>query len=177
VEYAHLASILDRSMQVQHLGAMEYEPQPERIRTDQASRHTGSKVPPEKRAKIEEMLKAGEGIVSTARAVGSSEHTVSAIRNDLTKGVDVNAWKKGHSQNLMAAAQRMGERLLTEIDNISPAQLPLAIAIITDKALALNDQPTTVTEHRLRISHDQLDKIMKGEVVIDVPSDPAPPAG
>lgn len=154
---------------------MEYEPKPDRIKTDTQSRHTGAKLPPEKKAKIEEMLKAGEGIVSTARAVGSSEHTVTAIRNDLTKGVDVNAWKKGHSQNLMIAAQRMGERLLNEIDNLSPSQLPLAIAIVTDKALALNDQPTSVTEHRLRISHDQLDKIMKGEVVIDVQAEQSPP--
>lgn len=154
---------------------MEYEPQPERIKTDTQSRHTGSQIAPEKRAEIERLLKAGEGIVSIARTVGSSEHTVSAIRNELTKGVDVNAWKKGHSQNLMAAAQRMGERLLSEVDNISPSQLPLAIAIITDKALALNDQPTTVTEHRLRISHDQLDKILKGEVIIDVPADQSPP--
>lgn len=152
---------------------MEYEPKPERIRTDIKSRHKGTKIPKEKREEIEKRLEAGEGIVSTAKAVGSSEHTVSAIRNDLTKGVDTNAWKKAHGANLMAAAARMGERLLVEVDNLSPSQLPLAIAIITDKALSLNDQPTTVTEHRLKISHDDLDKMLRGQV-IDLPPELPP---
>lgn len=153
---------------------MEYEPKQERVRTDVGSRHTGSKLPPEKREQIEQLLKAGEGIVSIAKTVGSSEHTVSAVRNDLTKGVDMNAWKKAHGQNLMAAAQKMGERLLNEVDNIAPSQLPLAIAIITDKALSLNDQPSSVTEHRLRISHDDLDKMLRGQV-IDIPAQELPP--
>ena len=150
---------------------MEYEPQPEKIRTDIKSRHKGTKIPKEKREEIEKKLEAGEGIVATAKSVGSSEHTVTAIRNSMK---DVNAWKQGHRVNLMAAAQKMGERLLNEVDNISPSQLPLAIAIITDKALALNDQPTTVTEHRLRISHEDLDKMLRGQV-IELPADELPP--
>jgi len=151
---------------------MEYEPKPEKIRTDIKSRHKGTKIPKEKREEIEKRLESGEGIVATAKAVGSSEHTVTAIRNSMK---DVNAWKQAHRVNLMAAAQKMGERLLNEVDNISPSQLPLAIAIITDKALGLNDQPTTVTEHRLRISHEDLDKMLRGQVVIDVPPTELPP--
>jgi hypothetical protein len=73
----------------------------------------------------------------------------------------------------MVAAQMMGERLINEIPNLSPNQLPLAIAIITDKALALNDQPTTITEQRLRISHEDLDKMLKGEIIDITPEDPA----
>lgn len=150
---------------------MEYEPKPEKIRTDIKSRHKGTRIPKEKREDIEKRLEAGEGIVATAKAVGSSEHTVTAIRDSMK---DVNAWKQGHRVNLMAAAQKMGERLLNEVDNISPSQLPLAIAIITDKALSLNDQPTTVTEHRLRISHEDLDKMLRGQV-IDISPAELPP--
>lgn len=150
---------------------MEYEPKPEKIRTDIKSRHKGTRIPKEKRDEIEKRLESGEGIVATAKAVGSSEHTVTAIRDTMK---DVNAWKQGHRVNLMAAAQKMGERLLNEVDNISPSQLPLAIAIITDKALSLNDQPTTVTEHRLRISHEDLDKMLRGQV-IDIPPAELPP--
>jgi len=151
----------------------EFKPNPERIKTDVKSRHKGTQIPEEKRKAIEEKLKAGEGIVSIAREVKSSEHTVSAIRNDLSKGVELNAWKAGHRTNLMVAAQMMGERLINEIPNLSPNQLPLAIAIITDKALALNDQPTTITEQRLRISHEDLDKMLKGEIIDITPEDPA----
>lgn len=147
---------------------MEYEPKQEPIRTDVGSRHTGSKVPPEKRAEIEKRLKDGEGLVAVAKAVGSSEHTVTAIRNELGGTLELNTWKKAHRNNLMQAAAKMGKRLVDEVDNIAPSQLPLAIAIITDKAMALNDQPTNVTEHRLRISHDSLNEMLRGDV-IDVP--------
>lgn len=147
---------------------MEYEPNPEPIRTDVGSRHTGKNLEPEKRLDIETRLKAGEGIVAIARTVGSSEHTVSAVRNELAGTLELNPWKKAHRNNLMQAAAKMGERLVLEVDNIPVGQLPLAIAIITDKALSLNDQPTNVTEHRLKISHDSLDAMLRGDV-IDLP--------
>jgi hypothetical protein len=149
---------------------MEYEPQDKPIRTDVGSRHTGAKVPPEKRADIEKRLKDGEGIVAIAKAVGSSEHTVSAIRNDLGGGLELNAWKKSHRNNLMQAAAKMGARLVNEVDNLPVGQLPLAIAILTDKAMTLNDQPTNVTEHRLRISHDNLSAMLNGDI-IDLPNE------
>lgn len=157
---------------MQYNCGMEFKPKEEKIKTDVKSRHTGKKLKPEKRQEIETRLKAGEGIVSTAKAVGSSEHTVTAIRNDLSDGgLELNPWKKAHRNNLMSAAAKMGERLVMEVDNIPVGSLPLAIAIITDKAMSLNDQPTTVTEHRLKISHDSLDAMLRGEVIdiIDVP--------
>lgn len=155
---------------------MEYEPKQEPIRTDVGSRHTGAKIAPEKRAEIEKRLKEGEGLVAVAKAVGSSEHTVTAIRNEMGGTLELNVWKKAHRNNLMQAAARMGQRLVNEVDNIAPSQLPLAIAIITDKAMALNDQPTNVTEHRLRISHDSLNEMLNGQV-IDIPAEKENPEG
>lgn len=155
---------------------MEYEPKQEPIKTDVGSRHTGSKIAPEKRAEIEKRLKEGEGLVSVAKAVGSSEHTVTAIRNDMGGTLELNVWKKAHRNNLMQAAAKMGQRLVNEVDNIAPSQLPLAIAIITDKAMSLNDQPTNVTEHRLRISHDSLNELLNGQV-IDLPQEKENPEG
>jgi hypothetical protein len=64
--------------------------------------------------------------------------------------------------------------LLSEIDNISPASLPLAIAIMADKVMALQDAPTIVVEHRLRVSHNDINAMIKGEV-IDIPSNPDQP--
>jgi hypothetical protein len=156
---------VDHLGNLKHICAMEYEPQDKPIRTDVGSRHTGAKVPPEKRAEIEKRLKEGEGIVAIAKTVGSSEHTVSAIRNDLGGTLELNAWKKGHRNNLMQAAAKMGQRLVNEVDNLPVGQLPLAIAILTDKAMTLNDQPTHITENRLRISHDNLSAMLNGEVI------------
>jgi hypothetical protein len=145
---------------------MDYEPKPEKIRTDIKSRHTGKKLNSKKRKDIEDSLKSGKGIVATAKEVGSSEHTVTAVRNDLSAGgLELNPWKKAHRNNLMQAAAKMGERLVQEVENIPVGSLPLAIAIITDKAMSLSDQPTTITEHRLKISHDSLDAMLRGDVI------------
>ena len=76
----------------------------------------------------------------------------------------------------MQAAARMGQRLVEEVADLPVGQLPLAIAILTDKALALNDQPTNVTEHRLRISHDSLNELLNGQV-IDLPPEKENPEG
>lgn len=155
---------------------MDYEPKQDPIRTDVGSRHTGAKIAPEKRAEIQKRLKEGEGLVAVAKAVGSSEHTVTAIRNDMGGTLELNAWKKSHRNNLMQAAAKMGQRLVEEVADLPVGQLPLAIAILTDKALALNDQPTNVTEHRLRISHDSLNELLNGQV-IDLPQEKENPEG
>jgi hypothetical protein len=63
---------------------------------------------------------------------------------------------------------RGSTRLLEEIENIPAGQLPLAIAIMTDKVLALQDAPTVVVEHRLRVSHEDINAMIKGDV-IDLP--------
>jgi len=39
---------------------------------------------------------------------------------------------------------------------------------MTDKVLALQDAPTTVVEHRLRISHEDINKILRGEKTPEV---------
>jgi hypothetical protein len=142
----------------------------EKIRTDVGSRHTGAKIPVEKREEIERRLKEGEGIRHIAKEVGSSEHTVTAIRNSTESGPNLNSWKKSVANNLMEFVAKGAERLNAEVDNIPIGSLPLAIAIAQDKALTLNDQPTHVTEHRLSISHDDIGRLIKGDIIdIDPP--------
>jgi hypothetical protein len=71
----------------------------------------------------------------------------------------------------MAAIVAKGStRLLAEIENIPPGQLPLALAIMTDKVLALQDAPAVIVEHRLRVSHEDINKMLKGDI-IDLPPD------
>lgn len=141
----------------------------ERIRTDIGSRHTGKQLDPEKKADIERRLNEGEGIRHIARETKSSEHTVTAIRNS-QETTPLSSWKKNVAANLMEFVAKGAQRLNNEVDNIPIGSLPLAIAIAQDKALTLNDQPTHVTEHRLAISHDDIGRLIKGDVVdIDPP--------
>lgn len=39
---------------------------------------------------------------------------------------------------------------------------------MTDKVLALQDAPTVVVEHRLRVSHEDINAMIKGDI-IDLP--------
>jgi hypothetical protein len=81
------------------------------------------------------------------------------------KEFNLGTWKKQTAMTLSQIVSKGGERLLSEIDNISPAQLPLAIAIMADKVMALQDAPTIVVEHRLRVSHNDINAMLKGEVI------------
>jgi len=144
-----------------HCGAMDKN---ERIRTDIGSRHTGDRVPEEKKTDIVDRLKAGEGIRHIAKETKSSEHTVTAIRNSM-ETTPLNNWKRNVAGNLMEFVSKGAERLNNEVDKIPIGSLPLAIAIAQDKALTLMDQPTHVTEHRLSISHDDIGKMLKGDVI------------
>jgi hypothetical protein len=140
-----------------------------RIRTDIASRHTGNKLPVEKKADIQRRLGEGEGIRHIARETKSSEHTVTAIKNSQETS-PLNTWKKSVANNLMEFVAKGAQRLNNEVDNIPIGSLPLAIAIAQDKALTLNDQPTHVTEHRLAVTHDDIGRLIKGDVIdIDPP--------
>jgi hypothetical protein len=60
---------------------------------------------------------------------------------------------------------RGSTRLLDEIENIPAGQLPLAIAIMVDKVQALQDAPTVIVEHRLRVSHEDINSMLKGDII------------
>lgn len=151
---------------------MEYESSQERLSTNPFSRVTGKKVPKEKRDKAVELLKDGVGAGAVAEQTGLSKSTVLAVRKDVedNKGFDLGTWKKNTSALLSQIVSKGSNRLLEEIENIPAGQLPLAIAIMTDKVMALQDAPTVVVEHRLKVTHQDINKMLKGDV-IDLPPD------
>ena len=151
---------------------MDYKSSPERLSTNPNIKVTGKKkVKPDKRQKIEEMLADGAGTNAIVAETGITKPTVIAIKKDLEDNskFELGTWKKQTANLLSQIVTKGSSRLLTEIENIPAGQLPLAIAIMTDKVMSLQDAPTVVVEHRLRVSHDDINKALKGEV-IDLPS-------
>jgi hypothetical protein len=150
---------------------MEYESSKERLSTNPFIQVTGKKIPKEKRDKVIELLQDGQGASAVVEATGVSKPTVLAIRKDTedNKGFELGTWKKQTANLLSQIVTRGSTRLLDEIENIPAGQLPLAIAIMVDKVQALQDAPTVIVEHRLRVSHEDINSMLRGDI-IDVPS-------
>lgn len=149
---------------------MEYESSKEPLPTNFAEANRGKNHPPEKVKEITDMLKEGQRHRDIAAKTGVSPTTVTAInkRNQQEQDFNVSAWKKNTSRLMAEIVTRGSERLLEEIDDIPLSSLPIAIAIMTDKHQQLQDAPTVVVEHRLRIKHEDINSLIKGEI-IDIP--------
>jgi hypothetical protein len=145
---------------------MDYKSKEELLSTNPTGEVTGTGIDPEKRKKVVELLLQGKTNDQVAEEAGVSKPVVIAIKkHEIANGFSVNEWKRGISTALASIVSKGAERLSVEIDRIPAGQLPLAIAILTDKILALQDAPTTIIEHRLRISHEDINKMIKGEVI------------
>ena len=151
---------------------MEYESSPDRLSTNPSSRVTGKKVAKEKRDLTIELLKDGVGTNAVVEQTGLTKQTVIAIKKDTedNKGFDLGSWKKNTSALLSQIVTKGSVRLLDAIEDIPAGQLPLAIAILVDKVAVLQDAPTVVVEHRLKVTHHDINKMLKGDI-IDVPPD------
>ena len=146
---------------------MEYESSKERLSTNPSIQVTGKKVAKEKRDKVIELLKDGQGTSAVVEATGVSKSSVIAIRKDTedNKGFELGTWKKQTANLLSQIVTKGSTRLLDAIDDIPAGQLPLAIAIMVDKVAALQDAPTVIVEHRLRVSHEDINSMLKGDIV------------
>ena len=146
---------------------MEYESSKERLSTNPSIQVTGKKVAKEKRDKVIELLKDGQGTSAVVEATGVSKATVLAIRKDTedNKGFELGTWKKQTANLLSQIVTKGSTRLLDAIDDIPAGQLPLAIAIMVDKVAALQDAPTVIVEHRLRVSHEDINSMLKGDII------------
>ena len=151
---------------------MEYESSQERLSTNPSSRVTGKKVAKEKRDLTIELLKDGVGTNAVVAQTGLTKQTVIAIKKDTedNKGFDLGSWKKNTSALLSQIVTKGSVRLLDAIEDIPAGQLPLAIAILVDKVAVLQDAPTVVVDHRLKVTHHDINKMLKGDI-IDIPPD------
>jgi hypothetical protein len=149
---------------------MDYESSPERLSTNPTHKRTGKNLPKETQEKVQEMLKDGSGASEINQVTGVNRTTVIAMRQNMESNSEfqLGTWKKQTATLMSQIVSRGSTRLLEEIENIPAGQLPLAIAIMTDKVLALQDAPTIVVEHRLRVSHEDINAMIKGDI-IDLP--------
>jgi hypothetical protein len=146
---------------------MEYESSKERLSTNPSIQVTGKKIAKEKRDKVIAALSDGQGTNAVAETAGVSKSAVIAIRKDTedNKGFELGTWKKQTATLLSQIVTRGSTRLLDEIENIPAGQLPLAIAIMVDKVQALQDAPTVIVEHRLRVSHEDINSMLRGDII------------
>lgn len=98
-------------------------------------------------ARYREIVRAigeGLGIRQIARAWKVSPHTIMAIREREGAGI---ATHKAELASLATLGARMGiERLIEEMDSLKRESLPVAIGILTDKALLLSGEATSRVE-------------------------------
>jgi hypothetical protein len=134
---------------------MEYKSKDEIISNDQKQNHTGERIPEETRSKIQEMLKQGSTQKEIIAETGVSQHTVVGIRKAMP-ALDEKTWKKSVVDTLRHVVNRGANRLQEEIDDIPITSMPISLAVLIDKINVLSDQPTAVTEHRMRITHEEL---------------------
>jgi len=148
---------------------MEYESEEERLSTNPSINCTGKNVPAEKRKKVVELLQDGTGTRAINAETGVSRPAIIAIRKDEEDAgkFELGTWKKQTASLLSQIVSKGSTRLLTEIENIPAGQLPLAIAIMTDKVMQLQDAPTTIVEHRLRVSHEDINAMLSGRKAPD----------
>ena len=146
---------------------MEYESSQERLPTNPNQRSSGNGIDPLVRNKIIDMLKQGAGVTHIQRQTGVNKHTIIAIRNAAQDAgmFPHGSWKKHTAETFSEIVSRGADRLLNEIDELPVGQLPVALAIMTDKVLTLQDAPTVVVEHRLKVSHDDINAMLRGEVI------------
>lgn len=156
---------------------MDYESKSDLLSTNPTGEVSGKGISPERRKRVVELLMQGKTNEEVATESGVSKPVVIAIKKqEAVNGFSINEWKRNISTALASIVSKGADRLSVEIEKIPAGQLPLAIAILTDKILALQDAPTTIVEHRLRVSHEDINKMIKGEIIdlkqsVDKPKD------
>lgn len=150
---------------------MNYESSQERLPTNHTKPNGGKNLPKEKVDKIEELLKQGMGTTAIVEEVGVCNNSVIAIKKQMEDAskFESGTWKKNTARIMSEIVTRGSERLMSEIDDLPVGQLPLAIAIMTDKVLALQDAPSVIVEHRLKVRHEDINAMIRGDI-IDIPA-------
>lgn len=152
---------------------MEYESSKEPLPTNHTKPNAGTNINQEIVKRVEECLKQGMSADATANETGICKNSVLGIRSRMERDgkFEFGTWKKNTARIMQDIVSRGSERLLDEIENIPASSLPLAIAIMTDKAMALQDAPSVVVEHRLKVSHHDINALIKGETIDVTPVD------
>ena len=136
-------------------------PVTERSQT-QLQTYTCESLSPELRKAMIVDLHSGMGVNAIAKKHSVTDHLVTELRrqDDEEHTVDLSRWKRHTAATLSQFVAKGGTRLVNEVDKIPIASLPVAVAIAVDKINALHDQPQVVTEHRLRVTHTDINDLI-----------------
>jgi hypothetical protein len=117
----------------------------------------------DKKKIAEKLLIEGRSAEDTAKIVSVRKSTILSVKHQLQADgkMDMTEWRKDVAGLLGEFVQRGSQRLLENVDNISPAQLPMAIAIAIDKVRDLSDAQTVKIEARLKITQDELNNAFR----------------
>lgn len=140
----------------------------ERLSTNPSSQHKASKVPKERKAKAEALLREGKPILEIAKEAKMSPNNVMAVKRAMPEATGLqDEFKATTVRNLKNFVQSASRKLVDELDNLHVSQIPIAMGIAIDKIQTLQDQPQSVVEHRFSISHDTINKLLteRGEAL------------
>lgn len=147
---------------------MNYESSKEKLSTNPKLQVHTKGIPEEKKRKIAELFKQGMSATDVAQQVGVSKAMCLCIRTDLENAGEFKfgSWKKQTAKTISEIVTKGLDRLNNGgIEEMPIGQVPLAMAIMIDKGLVLQDAPTQVVEHRLKVTHEDINKMLSGDVI------------
>jgi hypothetical protein len=151
---------------------MDFKSKETLLPTNANSRNNGNSLSKEKRDEIFKLTADGKSNEEIEEITGVSRTTIIAIKkSEIANNFSLTEWKRKTSSALAGIVTKGSQRLEEEIENIPAGQLPIALAILIDKVVALQDAPTIVVEHRLRVSHEDINEMIRNKVdktVIDI---------
>jgi hypothetical protein len=97
-------------------------------------------------------LKAGKSLAATQRDNLAGSESVSRIKEELIASGDLKDWKRRTAGRAAQIVGKLLEKLDREADTMKVRDIPLAAAVLIDKASQLSGSASTVIEHRHTIA-------------------------
>jgi hypothetical protein len=139
-------------------------------------RYKASNISPDKRAKIEEMLRRGVALFKIATDTASSTNTVTAVRDQLLER-EPEMFRSHMATSLQRVANKTLGTIERGIDSMADGEvkpnqlagLSVSLGILLDKHAGLTGHaPQVVVEHRLKVDSDTVARLVKSRDAIEV---------
>ena len=93
-------------------------------------------------------LQSGKSLAATQRDNLAGSESVSRIKEELIASGDLKDWKRRTAGRAAQIVGKLLEKLDREADTMKVRDIPLAAAVLIDKATQLTGAPSTIVEHR-----------------------------
>ena len=175
-----LDNVAGQAAEVEVCAALQPAVAARQLSTDQQKRNLAD-IGADTVAEIIHLLETDERITheDLKARYNLSEHSWLALRrhlDDLGRGFNRARWARHTAATLARFTQLGAERLASEVGEMPLAALPIAVAVAIDKLILLSsDRPAVVIEARLRLSAEDLCKMLAepaSAAVIDITPEP-----